>query len=343
MVKNSQAAYAMTLISRKLIRVGARTSLLLLGLMLTDRAWCQPPKQSAEELIRFLTHQAPGQTQAAEPVGCGDTKEKQDDREGEEALVGLGASAVPALEVAFDSIQALGEESHFAFDDAWLMNAYARIMGRAAYPRLLRLLHNPKLAWSEGDLDSAMAVALGLTFYVSDMGGTITAATVRRRPYCAGPRPTDPLNDLILAWETDDVRLLEESLGPRAKAALISLLAGKTWEGLRAEIWPGPPPRGVAVGYEMESWGVWSESREGPGGTDVGDVLKSGEHDMGLKIMSAEINAVFKNGSGNDCGRRSIKFRTTRNFFHLYLVDDPDLAGLLRLISSCATAPDQRN
>jgi hypothetical protein len=278
-------------------------------------------------------------------MDCGGTQEEWDDSEAEEALVGLGAGAVPALEAAFDSIEALGQKSPFAFHDSQLMNAYARIKGRAASHRLLRILYDPRLSSSEGDLDSAMAVALGLTSYVSDMSGTIYVfgTTVRRRQYCAGPRPTDPLNDLILAWETDDVRLLEASLGPRAKAALISLLAGKTWEGLRAEIWPEPPPRGVAVGYQMESWGVWSESREGPSGTDFGDVLKSGEHDMGLKIMSAEIDAVLKNGSGNDCGRRSIKFRTTRNFFHLYLVDDPDLGGLLRLISSCATAPDQRN
>jgi len=255
----------------------------------------------------------------------------------------VGASAVPALEVAFDSIEALGERSPFAFHDSQLMNAYARIRGPAAYPRLLGMLQNRRLTGSEEELDSAIATALNLSSYVSDMRGTIPVfgQHTGRRERCAPPGTTDPLNDLILAWETDDVRLLEASLGPSAIASLKSMLAGKTWEGLRAEIWPEPPSRGVAMGFELRDSGTWSPPGDGPDG--IGAANNGSEHTMGLEIMSAEINALFKDGSGNICGKRRIRFRTTGRFIPMVVIDDPDLGGLLRLISSCATVPENRN
>ena len=315
---------------------------LLLGIVFAAPAWCQA-KQSAEDLIKFLTHQSAGRAQLDEPKGCGPAEQQREDREAGRALISLGASALPALEADFDSIEALGEGSRFSFHDDWLFSVYAHIRGPAAYPRLLRMLYNSKLASSEGDLDSAMAVALGLTSYVSDMGGTIVVfgQEVRRRQYCVGLRPSDALDGLILAWETDDIRRLEKSLGPNATASLKSLLVGKTWEELRAELWAAPPTRGVAMGYQFRIPGNWSQPRDRPDGTDPG-LVPAGDY---LYPPNPEIETLFKDSAGNDCGTRRIRFFSSqdiRDFFSLYLVDDRDLAGLLRAISSCVTAPEVR-
>lgn len=310
----------------------------LVGLMLTGRGWGQAPKQSADDLVGFLTYQSGGRTRPiVVATSCGQTAEDREDREAEKTLISLGPLAVPSLEAALDSIEALGSQSAFAYNSAWLTNAYAHIRGPRAYPRLSRMLPNPKLTGFEGNFDSALAVALGLTSYVSDFGGTATVfgERVTRRPPCLGPEPRDALDDLILAWENDDVGWLEKRLGPSSKASLKSMIEGKTWEGLRAELWPGGPHGGVAMGYQFEVAGSWSQPRDRPEGKSVGVA------DSGPFHANPEIDTLFKNSVGNDCGRHRIRFLTTQDFFNLYLIDDADLGSLLRLISSCAAAPDQ--
>lgn len=275
---------------------------LLVGLILVDSGWCQRG-QSAEDLIEFLTYQSgrPGK-ELLLLAGCGLSGANREDRQVESALIGLGASAVAPLEGAFDSLEEFGEESPFFPGHSWLMNAYAHIKGPSACPRLWRMLSNRKTVPLESDIDSALAVALGLTSYVSDFSGMVSHAQG-----CQVFEPRDALDNLVL-------------------------------DCLQAGIRPGKRRGAVAVGYRFEIAGPWSPPRDRPEGTDAGIVVHMGPGEL---LLRPEIDTIFKDSAGNDCGKHHIRFFTTPSFFHLYLVDDPDLPGLVRLISSCANAPVQ--
>lgn len=290
----------MTHTSQKRVSLRAFWCALLVGLTLAGRGWCEA-RQSAEDLIKFLTYQSgrPGK-ELLLLAGCGLSGAGREDRRVETELIGLGASAVTPLEAAFDSLQAFGNESPFFPGHSWLMNAYAHIKGASACPRLWRMLSNPKTVSLESDLDSALAVALGLTSYVSDFSGMVSHA----QP-CEVFEPRDALDNLILAC-------------------------------LRAEIRPGKRRGTVALGYRFELPGHWSLPRDRPEGTDAGIAVHTGP---GERSLSPEIDTVFKDSSGNDCGKHHIRFFTRPSFIRLYLVDDADLPGLVRLISSCATEP----
>jgi hypothetical protein len=257
-------------------------------------------------------------------------REGQEDQPAIRALVGLGASAIPDLEAAFDVIEARGLESGIAGHEWPLFRAYAEIKGRAAYPRLRKMVGSPQFdSWLattiRAGLDSAIALSFGLTSYVSAIRTPIATFN------CDGDRPQDILDQLILAWEKDDRPWLKRQLGPNAAAALDSLLEGRTWSDVRAQLWPGQASPDNAVGYHFQDLGV----RSGLVPTDQapGHAVPPGAAPQGPP--TTEISTLFKSAAGSDCGSYRVRFYTPT-----YLVDNQDLAGLLRLIASCAAGAD---
>jgi len=264
----------------------------LLGLALAGRGWGQARhNQSAEDLVKFFTHPKPFGLGATGGNACAPTDDKY--FEAEAALIGAGESAVAPLEAALDSLKETGTDSPYFVGAAWLMNAYARIKGRTACPRLWGILSNReavRLLWI--DVDRAAAVGLGLTSYVSRLGGETSHTYI-----CGFPEPRDVLDSLILTC-------MRESLGS-----------------------------GVAVGYRFEIEGTWSKPRE-PG------IPASSTPNIPSNFMRPEIDTVFTDGGGNDCGKHRIRFLALRELPpRHYLVDDADLSGLVELISACATEP----
>jgi hypothetical protein len=274
--------------------------------------------------------------------------------------VDLGIFAAPALEEALDSFEARAKKSEVALKARWLLLAYARIKGQAAYPRLRRLYDNTSLAEYAIGLDSAVALALGLTSYVSALRGmqmqgfhqcsganstvslsrTPCVAPAREIPYRTircdrGAEPKDTLDRLILAWETDDRVSLEASLGPAARAALDRLVEGKTWAAMRAEFRSNASGRAVAMGYRFALSGRWSEPDE--------TLEEEGRQPIGRISVNPEIDTLFKNNSGGDCGKFRLMFRdappnlTSGPGRVEYAIDNANLAELLRLISACET------
>jgi hypothetical protein len=271
-------------------------------------------------------------------------------------LVGWGSSAVPAIEDALDSFEARGEESKVASKLGWLLLAYARIKGPAAYPRLRRMYNQRLSVYGadsyENDLDRSVALALGLTSYVSATAGSQalrqcaldTARSLSRTP-CVAPwrqipflalncnrvdEPRDALDRLILAWEKDDRVSVEASLGPRAKIALDQLLKGRGWTRMRSELLPVKAGRRVAFGYQFVLSGRWVEPDE----TLEGD--KGGGTSEAVPV-NPEIEALFRNSSGAACGKMHLSFsKTPPPGMAEYMVDTPELADLLQVISSCA-------
>jgi hypothetical protein len=305
--------------------------MLSLGLVFTSGAACQTPEQSPFGLIKFLTYQSDRPLSAQMGLGgCGsvDVKEEQG---AAKRLAEWGASALPDLEDAIDSIERTGQRSRFASGARWLLLAYAEINGPAAFPRFRRL--SKQQAFLDVALDQAAAVSLSITSYLSPQ------RVPTRRFLCRRQQPRDGLDQLIVAWQRDDRRLLEASLGPSARGALNSLLQGKTWEELRAALWKGEP--GEGIGYRFDTSGQWSQ----PEG-ELKDQKR--EENPTPERSNTDLDTLFKNGSGVDCGRHRVTFSSSPvsdesmsqiigPFSTIYLVDSSDLGDLLSLIASCAT------
>src|SRR6202041_1571904 len=105
------------------------------------------------------------------------------------------SSAIPAMKVAMDDIETRGRERGRIFRPGFLFYAYAKSAGRDAFPRLWKMIKDPKLRSAQYSLDNAVALALGLTSYVDDL----------RPPsgvfLCRFQEPRDALDDVVLAWE----------------------------------------------------------------------------------------------------------------------------------------------
>jgi len=286
---------------------------------------CQTNEQPACTLIRSLVqgHQKPGERTW---FSCGLTREDQKDIATAKSLVEMGASAIPCLEKALDSIEKQGEESEFAAAGGLLPEAYARIQGLDAYARLRRLIGNPRLKYMSIGCERSVAISLGLTSYVPTFRPAVKVSA------CRAEEPRDPLDRLIVAWEMGDRELLEGSLGPNAKTALGALLEHRSWRDLRAELWHGSFSADMAVGYKFDVRGPWSEA-EGILGEDA-------LHRASARPEHVDLDTRFANSSGSSCGDYRVRFVGAafgRNRFVLsYAVDNSDIEMLLRLITSCA-------
>jgi hypothetical protein len=294
----------------------------VLLILTAGRAAGQRNEPSAADLIKRL-----GQPTLQEQMGLDPCSSIRKNRAEAMSLVKHGASAIPDLERAIDSIEAHGEESPFAVNARWLILPYAQILGRAAYPRLHRMMGDPQLLFLRRSLDGAVVVSLDLTGYVSDTGVPARVIHCDRRA-----EPRDALNGVTLAWERKDRQSLETHLGPNARAALNSLLNASTWAKVIGAQWPAKSSGSVAVGYRFELSDRWSEPEDW--------LTDSPRHGDGTLAQSdSEIETLLKDRSGGDCGRRRIKFiRLPADSAgeERYVVDNTDVGDLLRSITRCA-------
>lgn len=285
----------------------------------------QVNNQSASSLIRFLTYQSerPRDGRLLE-FNCGQALIlAEDDRKAARSLVKLGALAIPDLQDALDSIELRGQKSEFVTNAGWLFHVYARIMGPTAYARLFRIIGDPKLAFLQNSLDDSVALAFGLTSYVS------FNHAAGRIPHCRAEQPRDALDQLILAWERNDQSSMEANLGPNGRSALDRIIKGKTWSEVRAKLWRGQSASYVAVGYHFEVSGLWSEPEE---------TLDDEKHSIAKYPREPELDTVFENRQGGGCGTHRIIFKKAahEDGSTMYLIDNGDLEELLHVIGSCA-------
>lgn len=284
----------------------------------------QPPDESAARLIRFLSYQSdrPGRSEfLLGLVSCGHVEE---DRAAAISLVGLGVTALPSLEQAIRSFEAVGARSPFAPNSAWLFYSYARIKGADAFPDIHRMTNNPRMSFLQPGLDGAASISLGLTSYVSG------ARLPTRVFFCnRQEEPRDSLDQLILAWERDDRALLLASLGPGAKEALNKLLQGNTWAGLRAQFLSNKRADSMAMGYRFEISGPWSAPSE------TLQENKS-EPEVPYDTFSPNLNLETRltDEMGVDCGRQRVEFTRMGNG-RAYLVNNSDFRKVLASLSTC--------
>ncbi len=240
------------------------------------------------------------------------------------ALAHQGEAAIPELDRALDDVTKRGENSRFFQNGGWLAFAYARILGTAAVPRFRGMERRPGLVGLGRSLDQAVALSLGITSYVSSFGWHGSAVICRRG------EPRDALDQLIFSLERNDRSQFESSLGPDARSALGQMLDGKSWESVRREFWHERPLGQGAVGYAFDIPGRWSEPEE---------TLQASRGDEPAPVTSQDfgLDTQFKAGDGGDCARFTVKFRRVLEPTRAdsYLVNNSDLAGLMRAIGGC--------
>jgi hypothetical protein len=136
--------------------------------------------QSPAELIRYMTQPAGEEDLLLSGTfTCGSlNKNGADARALAITLAKMGSPASTAIEEALDSILAGKSSPEAKFKMGWLLLAYARINGPSAYPRLHELIGNSDLAHFALGIDNSIALALGLTSYVS----SFRAATYSGEP-----------------------------------------------------------------------------------------------------------------------------------------------------------------
>jgi len=283
--------------------------------------------RSAAELVHFLTDPI-DPLQWPDPLDRSPARAEAN-RAAANSLVALGSKAMGDLDMAFDEIERRGEESPLARNAKWLLLAYATIRGPESYQRLRAMIDNPRLRFLDRDLDNSLAVALGLTSYVS--------AARLDYPFVCCEEPRQSLDRLILAWMQGDRLSMEGELGSSARLALGLLLANRSWPDMRAEVWQGVPGPESAVGFRFENPGDWSRPED-----TLDKALRDRRRTVHLDKIPKQPRLVteFVDRAGNDCTRLEIRFvevPTDRGSILVkYVVDERDLEGLLRTISRCA-------
>lgn len=311
---------------------------------------------SPEDLIKDLTHPPESGSIEGVIVGCGQVlAATQNNRAAARRLANLGPAALPALEKTLDSLAVPAVPQ----TNGWLLLAYARIKGPEAYSRISKLYNIPSLADYSTAMDNAVALAFGVTSYLS----AFRAASLHRFHQCTipdapgltfgaepcvapateipigrnlcdrGQQPRDALDDLILGWEANSRPYVEANLGPIARSALNRLLAGKSWERLHAELWPSSAGSFIAIGYQFAISGRSSEPEE---------TLELSRNPWIREPIGAGIETNFKSSSGAACGKLRIHFSESpegppQMQLVRYAIDNPDLQDLLRLVAACAT------
>lgn len=282
------------------------------GLLSTRQGSGQSQDQAASSLIKLLT----GAPEGTYIIPCGETEEDRNSREVAQSLVRQGASALPEIERTLDWVEARDGQSEDVPNSRLILEAYVRIKGTGAYPRIQEMIDHASRPSLQLALDDSVAVLFSLTSFVSFRTGK-TVLRTHSISTCRAQEPRDGLDRLIIAWEGNDRAAVENSLAWSARGVLNGLLSGRTWQGLRTELWRGPSGGRIAMGYRFET-----KSKD----TIYGD---------------PGIDTVFKNGAGSDCGRVRVKFAGVPALPGWdnpkdYVVDNSDLASLLGIMSACA-------
>lgn len=308
----------------------------------TTNAAAQTPAEAASELVRSLAWNpcVPQRDSAGLVSICPVVGTSKAEPSPVKELQKRGPEAAAAIESALDSIDAEGPRSEYALNLYWLLLAYVTVRGPAVLPRLSKLTADPNGEQYFGlAVFDATAFALDLTSWVPD-----TRLPVARIGF---QQPRDALDQLIDGWERNDPEWLRAGLGPESNTALANLLDGRDWTELRSELRSHTSVGHVAVGYRFEAPRDWSVPRMAIEEELSGSKGPRQSPDADPKLSSARptLETHFTSRSGRDCGSRPITFLRDSHLvgpggdpYPKFLVNDPDLAGLLRLIAGCAAA-----
>jgi hypothetical protein len=293
---------------------------------LISSLWGQKPSSldldrlSPSQLVKLVTYQNRAEDFDG-TLNCVATGPAKRDQEAIERLVSLGERSVSALEEEFGAISKKGDNAQYSKNTALLLYAYARIRGARAFPLLRDMDLSQRFSFAAVPLDGAIAVALGLTSYLS-----IAHPSLRVLVECQGQQPRDALDQMVVAWERGDLLWFETGLGETAARAVA--VNDEDWQAFRRTFWRDAP--NAAIGYKFQVPGNLSEPSMR---TPIQARVPNGEEKF-------DVDTAFYDRNGRNCGHMMIEFiqsATPKPPGYLrYAVDNSNIADVLQLISACA-------
>lgn len=199
--------------------------------------------QSVEELVRLLT----------KPRGvCTTTNFTfRTEKRAALALVAMGNASRAHLERAIDELDAGGSSNPCGVE--WLLYTYARVRGAAAYPRLMKMLENPRLSHLNREIEIAMAGSLDLTSVITsrDKPGELYGQTQQLGGLPSAVIPQQALDRLVLGLLTGDRKLIVDVLTSSARESFDKFTKMHTWEGVRRRFLPSQQDSLLVVAYRL--------------------------------------------------------------------------------------------
>jgi hypothetical protein len=304
---------------------------ILTGLhLLTGIALLTPPVQEsgsrASDLVKILTDQDANCVMS--------THSPPRERRIAIELLSLGTSALPAMEQRLDLLEAQGISKYLCGLE-WLLYVYAQLRHEDAYPRLKRMLTNPKLSITHQEIQSGMAASLDLTSVVStlDRPGKIRPSLMRlwalgSHENLRGELPQNQLNEFIVGWLKADRQAMERPLSRTAKDSLNRLVQARTWNALRRGLAIDKAQVPVEIGYKLDL----PEGMVEPPGKDL--------HFRREAFTKRIAGRVEFYAGGKSCGRSAVEFLDTHPDFNLYewhyVIDNADVTSLIAALRRCS-------
>ncbi len=287
----------------------------------------QPGSQTAEELVASLTERKP-----VCAISAGAFRERHRAFE----LIAKGPAALPLLEEAMDQMED-GREYGMSCGIEWLLYAYARMRGPAAYPRLKHALTNQRSKYLHREIEVAIAVSLGLTSVITSLDQAVALYGIgQQRDSFGFAMPQYSLDSLLLGFLTDSRESAAELLGPSAADAFHRWSAGRDWQSLRAEFLRGSSSAPYLIEYKLSL----PEGMVSPLQPDRLDF----EFDEPSQRRLAGTVEFFRGGT--KCGSHRVEFADVsdpqpenRPRSWRFLLDNQDLEALLRSAGKCIQQP----
>jgi hypothetical protein len=277
-----------------------------------------------QELIDFLTYRRDRAHRANYATGSFGCVQPVADFQAATALRRHGANAARELEAETGRMLRNPSERRGWY---WITSTYAAIRGRDALPLLQSLAVEDRGGVTQYNVDSAIAISLSLTSFVSTRRPVIASI-----PCIRGFQPRDALDRVILGVLKGDRRWLESgvNLDPEGYDR-------GAWDRAMAEYASGWVARPVgevrAIGYRFDGNDIWSDP---PLVLDDASNRRSLREGAGAERFT--LRAKFYDGGGSACGEMPVPFRRNHDgdAFRTFVVERDGIEAVLGMIRKCA-------
>jgi hypothetical protein len=217
---------------------------------------------------------------------------------------------------------------------AWLFYVWARIEGPKAYPDLMAILQDRRLASFGRQVEVALAASRGFDSMRSTRDPLFVIPT-DREPFGAVFLPQDALDAFLLAWLKGDLIAFERAISPAALCAA-NLRAG-LWKELQATVPPGlgDEAKPLLFAYRVDLPTELHRDALGGGKADSEKISAR------VQFYSGESKCATINFSFVDLAERSSP-RMTGSRAH-YALDNSNLLQLVKAVAPCVSAMPETN
>lgn len=254
-------------------------------------------------------------------------------------IADLGKVSLPFLEKVLSDLETAGVKSRYFMNARWVYIAFARIQGPSSFGRLRQLMNTTE--HHQESLDDAVALALGITSYVSARSREPAGRTCNR----VG-EPRFAMNRIALGCQQADLSMIQSALSDKGKAALAALLRTKTLRQVMDRSGKITPGVDAAVGFKFSAPDEFSEPIEPLKAPQIlQQPFQTSDEMTPIRMLTESmpmtLSALLFDRLGNRCKTIVIQFSENPSFSInspiLYLIDDTNLDDLLGRLAYCSS------